>query len=40
VGDGRPESASSLRDRFLDRVRDDVNRLRDLLDDDLGEWAV
>ena len=40
VGDGRPESASSLRDRFLDRVRDDVNRLRELLDDDLGEWAV
>jgi hypothetical protein len=38
VGDGRPPAPASLRRRFLDRVRDDVERLRDFLDDDLPEW--
>jgi hypothetical protein len=39
VGSGRTAVDTGLRDAFADLVRDDVERLRRLLDDDLAEWS-
>lgn len=38
VRHGRPTVDSGLRSAFLERVADDVDRLRDLADDELAEW--
>jgi hypothetical protein len=39
VGPSRPDVAPSLRAEFDERVRDDVALLRELLGDELEEWA-
>jgi hypothetical protein len=38
VGDTPPETPAGLREAFLDRVGDDVARLRELLGDPIREW--
>jgi hypothetical protein len=38
VGEDRPEAPAGLRAAFRERVRDDVERLRQLAGDDLEEW--
>lgn len=40
VGGDRPEIDRGLRKAVLGQVRDDVERLKDLLDDDLKEWET
>jgi hypothetical protein len=40
VGGGAPEAPRRLRTAFLERVGEDVGRLRALVQDDLAEWAA